>query len=70
MNDFAPQSSKPYIFFLCIYYIYALICPPQVDTEYKLQNMKKLLKDWEMKGKAFKKRLDDIQMDLVKHMDQ
>ncbi|KAJ6834241.1 structural maintenance of chromosomes protein 4 [Iris pallida] len=41
----------------------------EVDTEYKLQDTKKLLKDWEMKGKALNKRLVDIQMDLVKHMD-
>ncbi|ONK68794.1 uncharacterized protein A4U43_C05F16100 [Asparagus officinalis] len=42
----------------------------EVDAEYKLQDSKKLLKEWEMKVKAFKKRLDDIQMNLVKHMDQ
>ncbi|KAK1271272.1 Structural maintenance of chromosomes protein 4 [Acorus gramineus] len=42
----------------------------KVDAEYKLQDMKKLLKEWEMKGKGFKKRLDDIQRDLTKHMEQ
>ncbi|KAK1305515.1 Structural maintenance of chromosomes protein 4 [Acorus calamus] len=42
----------------------------EVDAEYKLQDMKKLLKEWEMKGKGFKKRLDDIQRDLTKHMEQ
>lgn len=42
----------------------------QVDAEYKLQDTRKLLKEWHAKVKAFKKRLDDIQMNLVKHMDQ
>jgi structural maintenance of chromosome 4 len=42
----------------------------QVDAEYKLQDTIKLAKEWEMKVKAFRKRLDDIQTNLVKHMDQ
>ncbi|KAG0475503.1 hypothetical protein HPP92_015189 [Vanilla planifolia] len=42
----------------------------EVDTEFKLQDSKKLLKDWEMKVKGYKKMLDDIQIDLAKHMDQ
>jgi len=42
----------------------------QVDAEYKLQDTKKLAKEWEMKVKAFRKRLDDIQTNLAKHMDQ
>ncbi|KAJ1263499.1 hypothetical protein BS78_09G189500 [Paspalum vaginatum] len=42
----------------------------EVDAEYKLQDTKKLAKEFEMKVKAFKKRLDDIQTNLVKHMDQ
>ncbi|KAL6839198.1 hypothetical protein ACP4OV_030870 [Aristida adscensionis] len=42
----------------------------EVDAEYKLQDTKKLAKEWEMKVKAFRKRLDDIQAKLVKHMDQ
>nr|XP_029121753.1 structural maintenance of chromosomes protein 4 isoform X2 [Elaeis guineensis] len=42
----------------------------EVDAEYKLQDMKKLMKDWEMKAKGFNKKLDAIQRDLVKHMDQ
>ncbi|KAK1259586.1 Structural maintenance of chromosomes protein 4 [Acorus gramineus] len=42
----------------------------EVDAEYKLQDMKKLSKEWEMKGKGFKKRLADIQRDLTKHMEQ
>ncbi|XP_072993522.1 structural maintenance of chromosomes protein 4 [Typha latifolia] len=42
----------------------------EVDAEYKLQDMKKLFREGEMKLKALKKRLDDIQMNLSKHMDQ
>ncbi|CAN6332537.1 unnamed protein product [Urochloa humidicola] len=42
----------------------------EVDAEYKLQDTKKLAKEWEMKVKAFRKRLDDIQTNLAKHMDQ
>nr|CAB3464830.1 unnamed protein product [Digitaria exilis] len=42
----------------------------EVDAEYKLQDTKKLAKEWEMKVKAFSKRLDDIQTNLAKHMDQ
>uniref|UniRef100_A0A0A9CLT2 Uncharacterized protein n=1 Tax=Arundo donax TaxID=35708 RepID=A0A0A9CLT2_ARUDO len=42
----------------------------EVDAEYKLQDIKKLAKEWEMKVKAFRKRLDDIESNLIKHMDQ
>ncbi|XP_062181355.1 structural maintenance of chromosomes protein 4 [Phragmites australis] len=42
----------------------------EVDAEYKFQDTKKLAKEWEMKVKAFRKRLDNIQTDLVKHMNQ
>ncbi|OVA16089.1 RecF/RecN/SMC [Macleaya cordata] len=42
----------------------------EVDADYKLQDTKKLLKEWEMKGKAYKQKLDDIQVDLVKHLEQ
>ncbi|KAL5203523.1 hypothetical protein ABZP36_014475 [Zizania latifolia] len=42
----------------------------EVDAEYELQEKKKLAKEWEMKVKAFRKRLGDIQINLVKHMDQ
>jgi structural maintenance of chromosome 4 len=46
------------------------LCKKQVDAEYKLQDTKKLAKEWEMKVKAFGKRLVDIQANLAKHMDQ
>jgi len=42
----------------------------QVDAEYRLQDTKRLAKEWEMKMKTFKKRLDEIQTNVVKHMDQ
>ncbi|MQL91114.1 hypothetical protein Taro_023720 [Colocasia esculenta] len=42
----------------------------EVDAEYKLQDMKKLSRDWEMKDKGYKKRLDEIHTSLSKHMEQ
>ncbi|KAH7671753.1 Structural maintenance of chromosomes protein [Dioscorea alata] len=42
----------------------------EVDADYKLKDMKKLTKDWEMKGKAFRKRVDDIHINLSNHMNQ
>lgn len=42
----------------------------QVDADYKLKDMKRLYKDLEMKGKGYKKRLDDLQIGLAKHMEQ
>ncbi|AQK83986.1 Structural maintenance of chromosomes protein 4 [Zea mays] len=37
----------------------------EVDAEYKLQDTKKLAKEWEMKVKTFKKRLDEIHIMLL-----
>ncbi|XP_034707420.1 structural maintenance of chromosomes protein 4 [Vitis riparia] len=42
----------------------------EVDADYKLQDMKKLYKELEMKGKGYKKKLDELQVALVKHMEQ
>ncbi|KMZ71392.1 Structural maintenance of chromosomes protein [Zostera marina] len=42
----------------------------EVDSEYKLQDMKKLCKEWEMKRKELVKRLDDIKVELSNHMQQ
>lgn len=42
----------------------------QVDAEYKLQDMKKSHKDLEIKGKGYKKRMDDLCVSLSKHMEQ
>lgn len=42
----------------------------QVDAEFKLKDMKKAYKELEMKGKGYKKRLDDLQTALRKHLEQ
>lgn len=42
----------------------------QVDADYKLQDTKKAFKELEMKGKGFKKRLDDLHVAIVKHLEQ
>lgn len=42
----------------------------EVDAEYKLQDMKKSHKEFEIKGKGYRKRMDDLRVSLSKHMDQ
>ncbi|KAL0332074.1 UNVERIFIED_CONTAM: Structural maintenance of chromosomes protein 4 [Sesamum calycinum] len=42
----------------------------EVDAEYKLQDKRKACKELEIKGKAYKKKLDDLQVALSKHMEQ
>ncbi|GAA0146311.1 hypothetical protein LIER_06300 [Lithospermum erythrorhizon] len=42
----------------------------EVDAEYKLQDMKKDYKDLENKGKAYKRKLDDLQAALSMHIEQ
>ncbi|KAF5961825.1 hypothetical protein HYC85_003034 [Camellia sinensis] len=42
----------------------------EVDVDYKLQDMKKAYKELDMKGKGYKKRLDDLHMASLKHMEQ
>ncbi|XP_060192773.1 structural maintenance of chromosomes protein 4-like [Lycium barbarum] len=42
----------------------------EVDAEYKLQDMKKVYKDLELKGKGYKKKLDDLHIALSKHIEQ
>ncbi|KAI9154551.1 hypothetical protein LWI28_027999 [Acer negundo] len=42
----------------------------EVDADYKLQDMRRLYKELEMKGKGYKKRLDDLQVALMKHLEQ
>ncbi|XP_059670338.1 structural maintenance of chromosomes protein 4-like [Cornus florida] len=42
----------------------------EVDADYKLQDLKKVCKELEMKGKGYKKRLDDMHVALSKHMEQ
>lgn len=42
----------------------------QVDADFKLQDLKKACKELELKGKAYKKRLDDLHIKMSKHMEQ
>ncbi|XVF58273.1 hypothetical protein PTKIN_Ptkin07bG0051800 [Pterospermum kingtungense] len=42
----------------------------EVDAEFKFQDMKKMYKELEMKGKGYKKKLDDLEIALRKHMEQ
>ncbi|XP_050230280.1 structural maintenance of chromosomes protein 4-like [Mercurialis annua] len=42
----------------------------EVDADYKLQDMKKCYKEFELKGKNYKKKLDDLQIALTRHMEQ
>ncbi|KDP27149.1 hypothetical protein JCGZ_19848 [Jatropha curcas] len=42
----------------------------EVDADYKLQDMKKGCKELELKGKGYKKKLDDLQNAVTQHMDQ
>lgn len=38
--------------------------------DYKLQDMKRSYKELEMKGKGYKKQLDELQVALMKHFEQ
>lgn len=42
----------------------------QVDADYKLKDMKKLFNELELKGKGYRKRLDELQNALAKHLEQ
>lgn len=42
----------------------------QVDADFKMQDMKKTLKELEMKGKGYKKRLDELETAITKHLEQ
>ncbi|PON67311.1 Structural maintenance of chromosomes protein [Trema orientale] len=42
----------------------------EVDADYKLKDMKKLYNELELKGKGYRKKLDELQNALVKHMEQ
>ncbi|GAB2234374.1 hypothetical protein Drorol1_Dr00003624 [Drosera rotundifolia] len=42
----------------------------EVDADFKLKDMKKLYKELEMKEKSYKKKFDDLQRSIVKHMEQ
>lgn len=42
----------------------------EVDADYKLQDLKKAYKELELKGKGYRKKLDDLKNALIKHMEQ
>lgn len=42
----------------------------QVDAQYKLDDTKKVAKDWEMKAKAYQKKLEETNKGLVQHVEQ
>ncbi|QCD92601.1 structural maintenance of chromosomes protein 4 [Vigna unguiculata] len=42
----------------------------EVDADFKLKDMKKAYKELEMTGKGYKKRLDELQTDIHKHLEQ
>ncbi|GAB2287864.1 Structural maintenance of chromosomes protein 4 [Dionaea muscipula] len=42
----------------------------EVDADFKLKDMKKLYRELEIKEKAYKKKFDDLQHSIVKHMEQ
>ncbi|KAG8482611.1 hypothetical protein CXB51_024368 [Gossypium anomalum] len=42
----------------------------EVDADFKLQDMKKMYKELEMKGKGYKKKLNDLEISLQKHLEQ
>lgn len=46
------------------------LCSSEVDANYNLQVMKKTYKDLELKGKGYKKKLDDLLIALSKHIEQ
>lgn len=58
-----------------IHFVVNLLCytaslMEQVDADYKLKDTKKIYKELEMKGKGYKKKLDDLHNDLSKQMEQ
>ncbi|GAU42832.1 hypothetical protein TSUD_185900 [Trifolium subterraneum] len=42
----------------------------EVDADFKLKDMKKTYKELEIKGKGYRKRLDELQTALSKHLEQ
>lgn len=42
----------------------------QGNAVFQLQEKKKAFKEQELKGKTYKKKLDDLQIALIKHMEQ
>ncbi|KAH9321111.1 hypothetical protein KI387_015750, partial [Taxus chinensis] len=42
----------------------------EVDVQYKLEDVKKITKDWETKGKGYSKKLEEIHKALGQHIEQ
>lgn len=42
----------------------------QVDADFKLQDMKKAYKDLDLKQKGLKKKLDELESTIARHMEQ
>lgn len=63
LNSLLPFSSEP-----SFHNIVQL--EVQVDADYKLQDMKKVYKELEHKGKGYEKKLCDLDTALSKHMEQ
>lgn len=42
----------------------------QVDAQYKLDDLKKVLKDWETKAKGYQKQMEDLSKSLRHHVEQ
>ncbi|CAK8566745.1 unnamed protein product [Lathyrus sativus] len=42
----------------------------EVDADFKLKDMKKAYKELEIKGKGYRKRLDELQAAVIKHLEQ
>ncbi|CAI8608890.1 unnamed protein product [Vicia faba] len=42
----------------------------EIDADYKLKEMKKAYKELEIKGKGYRKRLDELQAAVIKHLEQ
>lgn len=70
------SSYKFSLFVASFRYIYIargvtyLLVLPQVDADYKLQDLKKAYKELEMKEKGYKRRLVDLHIALSNHMEQ
>lgn len=70
------SSNEFSLILAAFWYIYVstgvtyLLVMPQVDADYKLQDLKKAYKELQMKGKGYKRRLDDLHVALSQHMEQ
>lgn len=63
-----------YVYCFCsliwFYHVNSMLVLTQIDAEDKLKDMKRSDRELEMKGKGYKKRLHDLQNDLMKHLEQ